>query len=313
MTIQIDPDAGFCFGVSRAIKMAEEGFIGFGELSCLGQIVHNTREQSRLRQMGIKVIGHGDMDEISGKPMLIRAHGEPPSTYERSKALQIHLVDATCPIVKKLQDRVAAAWRHAAKTNGQIAIIGKKNHPEVIGLTGQTNNQAVVIEEIKDLDLLDFGRPVVVFAQTTADADFYDHVTKLINDRLFASHQQVADSSKLQEQEFTTLKQCATPVFEMNDTICRHVKNRRDRITAFARAHDLIIFVGSRQSSNGRYLFAQCKNANNSSFLIEDENDISTQWLTNAGSIGITGATSTPPWLLKKVDRHLKTITKHKP
>ncbi len=311
MTIQIDPDAGFCFGVSRAIKMAEEGFIGFGELSCLGQIVHNNREEDRLRKMGIKVIGHDDMEKSAGKPLLIRAHGEPPSTYKRADELQIPVVDATCPIVKKLQDRVAAAWRYASKTNDQIVIVGKKNHPEVLGLIGQMENKAIVIEEKKDVDNLDFSRPVVVFAQTTADTDFFDDVTKSIKHRL-SSHQQqrVAAASKPQKQELNLTSVRKTPGLEVNDTICRHVKNRRNRITAFARTHDLIIFVGSRQSSNGRFLFAQCKLVNERSFFVEDETDIRPEWLKNAGSIGITGATSTPPWLLKKVDQHLKTLTK---
>lgn len=311
MTIQIDPDAGFCFGVSRAIKMAEEGFIGFGELSCLGQIVHNNREQSRLRQMGIKVVSHENMDALAGKPMLIRAHGEPPSTYKRADELQIPVVDATCPIVKKLQDRVAAEWRHAAKTNGQIAIIGKKNHPEVIGLLGKTNNQAVVIEALKDADNLDYSRLVVVFAQTTADADFFDDATKLIKQRLFNhQQQQVAGASKPQKHDLGLTPASKAPKLEVNDTICRHVKNRRNRIKTFACAHDLIIFVGSRQSSNGRFLFAQCKLVNERSFFVEDETGIRPEWLKNVGSIGITGATSTPPWLLKKVDQHLNALTK---
>ncbi len=302
MYVQIDPDAGFCFGVKRAIALAEDSLAKHGEIHSLGQIVHNEEEEDRLQGLGLKTITSYDPEIPVGKTILIRAHGEPPSTYLLAKKNQITLIDATCPTVKKLQEKVRDTYLETKKTNGQIVIIGKKKHPEVIGLAGQTNGEAIVVENEDDLIHVDPSRPLSVFAQTTADDQLFKKIVKRLSTGVL--QKKYANSDALEELTEKGIH------FVVNDTICRHVKKRKERIIHFAESYDSIVFVGGKNSSNGRVLFDLCRKVNPNTFFIENERGIKRAWFNKMQSVGITGATSTPPWLLKKVAAHIKALIK---
>ncbi|HNV50099.1 MAG TPA: 4-hydroxy-3-methylbut-2-enyl diphosphate reductase [Bacteroidales bacterium] len=290
MIIEIDPGAGFCFGVKRAISLAEDKLQQGGKLFSLGQIVHNKDEEQRLNQLGMTTITHDQMDEVKDNPILIRAHGEPKSTYQKALKNNIELIDATCPIVLKLQNEIRKCWLEGDEDNRQIVVFGKKGHPEVIGLQGNIDNQAIIIENISDIEKIDFSRPIFLFSQTTADEELFDIIKNDIAKRL-------NDAQK-----------SSTPPLHVTKSICSQVKNRKNQVITFASKHDLIIFVGGKNSSNGRYLFSLCKAANTNSFFIENETNFNPGWLTGVKSIGITGATSTPDWLLEKVKSHINTL-----
>ncbi|MBX3102610.1 MAG: 4-hydroxy-3-methylbut-2-enyl diphosphate reductase [Bacteroidetes bacterium] len=270
--VTVDPNSGFCFGVVYAIEMAEDFLNANGQLYCLGDIVHNDMEVDRLQQKGLKTISHEDLNELRDTTVLIRAHGEPPSTYETALRNNITLVDASCPVVLKLQNRVRAAY----EPDTQIIIFGKPGHAEVNGLLGQTEGKAVIIQNMEDLDQVDFSKPTVLFSQTTKSTDkFYairDEITR-----------------RAQEQ------------FKANDTICRQVSNREPQLRVFATRHDVIIFVAGRKSSNGKVLYEVCKAANPQTYFVSEVSEVNPDWYRQSNSVGICGATSTPQWLMEEV------------
>ena len=277
MRVEIDEQSGFCFGVVNAIRKADQSLAG-GEVYCLGDIVHNRVEVSRLENLGLKTVGHTDFPNLSGRTVLIRAHGEPPSTYTDAEAHAITLVDATCPVVEKLQQRVKKAYRTMRSVGGQVVILGKKGHAEVAGLAGQAAGEAVIIEGTEDLELVDFSRPVYLLSQTTQSLELFERVREEVLHRA-ADPQQVV----------------------VNDTICRQVSNRDPHLREFARSHDVVIFVSGKKSSNGQTLFRACIESNPRSHKVEDENELRPEWFADADSVGICGATSTPRWLMERV------------
>lgn len=276
MKIEIDEGSGFCFGVTTAIKKAEEELATGSELYCLGDIVHNGMECERLHNMGLKTINHDEFATLHDKKVLLRAHGEPPSTYLEAQANGIEIIDATCPVVLQLQRRIKR--QYDANPEVQIVIFGKNGHAEVLGLVGQTDQKAIVIEHADEACRLDFSRDIYLYSQTTKSLDEFHAIIDYIQAHI--------------SPEAT---------FKSFDTICRQVANRMPNICSFATKHDLILFVSGRKSSNGKVLFNACKAKNPHTYLIEGPEEIDPAWLSGAESIGICGATSTPKWLMEKV------------
>lgn len=278
MKVEIDNDSGFCFGVVTAIRKAEEELQKSGTLYCLGDIVHNSDEVQRLSSKGLKIITHSEMEKLHGVKVLLRAHGEPPSTYELARRNGIEIIDATCPVVLRLQQRIKDTFSTPAGQRPQIVIYGKNGHAEVNGLVGQTAGKAIVIESADDLDRIDFSRDVALYSQTTKSLEGFRHITEEIRRRLRAG--------------------CRLESF---DTICRQVANRVEKLQRFARAHDVVLFVAGKKSSNGKVLYANCREVNPSTYLISNPSELDPQWLDGAESVGICGATSTPRWLMEQV------------
>ena len=279
--IEIDKGSGFCFGVTTAIRKAEEELNKSGHLYCLGDIVHNTAEVDRLASCGLETITHEQLERLHDVKVLLRAHGEPPETYEIARRNRIEIIDATCPVVLKLQQRIHATFNsdtQADKSIPQIVIYGKRGHAEVLGLVGQTQGQATVIENIDEIDKIDYSRDIYLYSQTTKSVQEFQHIVEEIKRRV--------------EPGVT---------FRSFDTICRSVANRIPQIREFARQHELILFVSGAKSSNGRILFAECQDANPDSHLISGEGDIDPAWRQGKERIGICGATSTPRWLMQRV------------
>ena len=276
MKIEIDEGSGFCFGVTTAIKKAEEELATGSELYCLGDIVHNGMECERLHNMGLKTINHDEFATLHDKKVLLRAHGEPPSTYLEAQANGIEIIDATCPVVLQLQRRIKR--QYDANPEAQIVIFGKNGHAEVLGLVGQTDQKAIVIEHADEACRLDFSRDIYLYSQTTKSLDEFHAIIDYIQAHI--------------SPEAT---------FKSFDTICRQVANRMPNICSFATKHDLILFVSGRTSSNGKVLFNACKAKHPHTYLIEGPEEIAPAWLSGAESIGICGATSTPKWLMEKV------------
>lgn len=299
MTITIDEHSGFCFGVTRAIQAAEKE-LQYGNLYCLGDIVHNGQEVNRLESLGLQTIDYDDLRTLpSHSRVLFRAHGEPPSTYWIAQQRAIEVTDATCPVVKKLQDRIRTCYEQHKNDEPlppQIVIYGKPGHAEVIGLQGQTNNTAIVIESEQQLEHIDFTRPIYLFSQTTKSVEGFQALVEAIQHKL--SHEEA---------------QQAPPVFEYHDTICRNVANRVQRLQDFARAHDVVIFVGGTKSSNARVLFNHCLEANPRTIFVSQPEEVKSIDLSafsiplSTIKIGICGATSTPLWLMEKVRDSLLT------
>lgn len=295
MEVTIDMNSGYCFGVEFAIQMAEDE-MEQGELYCLGDIVHNSMEVERLSQKGLKIIDRKDLEEIKDSKVLIRAHGEPPETYQLALKNNIELVDASCPVVLKLQNRVKLAFDKMEQVDGQIVIYGKTGHAEVIGLTGQTNNKAIIVMTEKDLDQIDFNRPVTLFSQTTKSTKGFYHIKQLIEERIKAS------KGTFEEVDFSA-----------NDSICRQVSNREPQLLKFAQEMDAIVFVSGKKSSNGKALYGVCKQENERSFFVENENEVDLSWFNKGDAVGICGATSTPMWLMEKVADHIKESSQKTP
>ena len=274
LKIEIDNGSGFCFGVTTAIQKAEEELAKGNALYCLGDIVHNGMECDRLRQMGLITIDHEQMAQLHDVKVLLRAHGEPPATYELARQNNIEIIDATCPVVLKLQQRIRKQYDLA---NGQIVIFGKKGHAEVLGLVGQTAGNAIVIEHFDEVEHLDFTRDIYLYSQTTKSLDEFHRIIDYIQSHI-------------------------TPgaTFKSFDTICRSVANRMPNISQFAARHDLILFVCGRKSSNGRVLFNECQRVNPNTHLIEGPAEIDPVWLDGIETVGICGATSTPKWLMEQ-------------
>ena len=275
MQIEIDNGSGFCFGVTTAIKKAEEELAKGNQLYCLGDIVHNGMECERLKQMGLITINHEEMARLHNVKVLLRAHGEPPATYELARQNNIEIIDATCPVVLQLQRRIKAQFHTSPETS--IVIFGKRGHAEVLGLVGQTEGRAIVIEKFDDVKALDFTRDIYLYSQTTKSLDEFHRIIDYIQ----------AHISK-------------TARFQSFDTICRQVANRMPNISQFASRHNLILFVCGRKSSNGKVLFEECKRVNPNSHLIEGPEEIDASWLQDVETIGICGATSTPKWLMEQ-------------
>ena len=279
MHVEIDNKSGFCFGVVNAIKMAEEALAQNGSLLSLGDIVHNEEEVTRLEQLGLKTVTHNDLSTIHDRPVLLRAHGEPPSTYQTIVNNNIRLIDATCPVVIKLQKRIRAGYEQAKECNGQVVIYGKHGHAEVNGLVGQTNGEAIVVSSIDELDKIDFSRDIFLYSQTTKSISGYEEVRSIIAARTQASGARL----------------------NYNDTICRQVSNREADLRVFAKTHDVILFVSGKKSSNGKYLHSICMQENPRSHLISSKSDLKKEWLKGAENVGVCGATSTPLWLMEEV------------
>ncbi len=288
MNVTIDKNSGFCWGVVRTIEIAEEQLRSGEQLQSLGDIIHNPKEINRLEQMGLSTILHSDLDEFRGKQILIRAHGEPPETYKKADELGITLIDATCPVVTKIQERIRKFYLDGY----QVLIFGKQEHAEVIGLVGQTNGEAIVITSPDETDKIDFSRKTVLFSQTTMDKPtFYlikEDLEKKIVDFVAQSFEDLAVE------------------FHAKDTICGQVSGREKKLREFAKEHDVILFVAGKKSSNGKVLFHIAKEENEKTFFIEGVDDLDTNWLNNGKSVGITGATSTPQWLMESVKEKIE-------
>ncbi len=289
LRITIDPDSGFCFGVVFAIQMAEDELEKSGSLYCLGDIVHNNKEIERLRIKGLKIINHDDLKNLHDCKVMIRAHGEPPETYEVAIKNNIELIDASCPVVLKLQNRVRNGYDEILDHGGQIVIYGENGHAEVEGLVGQTNGRAIIVSKEEELSKIDFTKPVYFFSQTTKGTDGFYRMKELIEKSVLEKQGKVDTSN-----------------FVANDTICRQVSNREPQLRIFACESDVILFVSGKKSSNGKALFEVCKEANPNTYFISEVEEIKSEWFENAVSVGICGATSTPMWLMKEVAEHLK-------
>lgn len=273
--IEIDNGSGFCFGVTTAIKKAEEELRLGASLYCLGDIVHNGMEVERLHEQGLITINHDDLQQLHGAKVLLRAHGEPPSTYQLAQGNNIEIIDATCPVVLQLQRRIKR--QYDSNPDAQIVIFGKNGHAEVLGLVGQTEGHAIVVENLRDVKDLDFTRDIYLYSQTTKNLDEFHEIIEFIQGH-------IAEGA----------------TFRSFDTICRQVANRMPAIAAFAERHDLILFVSGRKSSNGRVLFNECLQRNPRSHHIESPKEIEMAWLEGVETIGICGATSTPKWLMEQ-------------
>lgn len=282
--IEIDNGSGFCFGVTTAIKKAEEELTQGETLYCLGDIVHNGMECERLRQMGLITINHENMKNLHDVKVLLRAHGEPPATYELARQNNIEIIDATCPVVLKLQKRIKEQYEQGV---GQIVIFGKKGHAEVLGLVGQTESTAIVIENFDEVKKLDFSRDIYLYSQTTKSLDEFHRIISYIQSHISSE-----------------------ATFRSFDTICRSVANRMPNISQFATRHDLILFVCGRKSSNGKVLYNECLRVNPNTHLIEGPGEIEPDWLNNIETVGICGATSTPKWLMEQCRDKLLNIEK---
>lgn len=283
MTIEIDNSSGFCFGVTTAINKAEEELKKHNELYCLGDIVHNAMEVQRLHQAGLQTINHQQLAKLKNTNVLLRAHGEPPSTYQIAEQNNINIIDATCPVVLQLQKRIRQ--QYLDNPNAQIVIFGKTGHAEVLGLVGQTQGKAIVVENINDVKKLNFTHDIYLYSQTTKSLEEFQQIIQYIQQHILPPAQ-----------------------FKSFDTICRQVANRISNIQNFARKHSLIIFVCGRKSSNGKVLFHQCQKVNPNSHLIEKPEEIQPQWLKNIQTIGICGATSTPKWLMQQCKEYIESL-----
>ncbi len=289
MKISIEEKSGFCCGVGRVIEMAESLLERGEEVYCLGEIVHNEKEVKRLESKGMVFIEHSDIENLKDKYILFRAHGEPPETYERAKKNNLKIIDGTCPVVRKLQKKILKKFHEIDSGNEQIIIYGKENHPEVIGLKGQVNNQVIVINTEEDLHKTDPKKNLYVYSQTTMDTYGYG--------QLGAWLEAVGRGRR---------------TVEINDTICRHISHREPGLRKFASENDLIIFVAGRASSNGRILYEICRDENPSTKFISESKELKASWFVNSiEKVGISGATSTPTWLLKEVVEKIKSFTEN--
>ena len=273
--VEIDNGSGFCFGVTTAIKKAEEELSAGKKLYCLGDIVHNGMEVERLTEMGLITINHEQLKDLHDVKVLLRAHGEPPETYELAKRNRIEIIDATCPVVLQLQKRIKKQFFN--NPDAQIVIFGKNGHAEVLGLVGQTKSEAIVIEHFDEVTQLDFSKDIYLYSQTTKSLDEFHRIIEYIQ-----AH----------------IRQGA--IFKSFDTICRQVANRMPNIKRFAAQHDVVLFVSGRKSSNGKVLYNECKSVNPNSYHIENAGEIDLVWLAKANTVGICGATSTPKWLMEE-------------
>ncbi len=277
-SIEIDSQSGFCFGVVTAIRKAEEELARGGTLYCLGDIVHNSDEVERLRKKGLETITHDDLESLKGVKVLLRAHGEPPQTYDVARRNNIDIIDATCPVVLRLQQRIKAQYDNSAAADTQIVIYGKLGHAEVNGLVGQSNGTAIVVENLDGLSQIDFSRSVALYSQTTKSLEGFNAMIEEIKRRMKPGVS-----------------------FSYADTICRQVASRGEHLRDFAAGKDVVVFVAGTKSSNGRVLYGHCKDVNPHTYLISNESELRREWFVGAETIGVCGATSTPRWLMERV------------
>ena len=284
--VTIDESSGFCFGVTSAILKAEEELGRGNTLYCLGDIVHNGEEVARLHSLGLKTITHAELSELKNARVLLRAHGEPPSTYRIAQQNNIEIIDATCPVVLQLQRRIKASY-YADSTDVQIVIYGKKGHAEVNGLVGQTDGNAIVLEDVSEINQLDFSKPIDLYSQTTKSLEGFNHMKREIESRIQPGVR-----------------------FRSYDTICRRVANRVEGIRNFAKSKELILFVSGAKSSNGKILYTECKEVNPSTYMVANCDDLDPDWLKGVRTVGICGATSTPRWLMEKVKERVYELSR---
>ena len=290
MKVTIDKYSGFCFGVVYAIQMAEDILATEDQLYCLGDIVHNNKEVDRLKNMGLKIIDPDDLKDLFDCKVLIRAHGEPPETYAIALENNIQLLDASCPVVLKLQHQIKEGYEDIKEIDGQVIIFGKEGHAEVTGLLGQTKNEAIIVTTIDDLKKVDFSKSIYIYSQTTKSPKAYKAISDLI-----------AEKVKLAAGENVK--------YIVHDTLCRQVSGREPQLKQFSKNNDIIVFVSGKKSSNGKMLYQSCKKENNNSYFISDVDEINTDWFNGINSVGICGATSTPRWLMENVQDTIENIT----
>ena len=284
LTIEIDPRSGFCNGVVRAIRQAENYLDYNSHLHSLGAIVHNTEELERLKKKGLEILSIDELENLHNDVILVRAHGEPPTTYTLARRNNLQVIDCTCPVVLKLQERVRETWQQLRPLGGQVLIFGKKGHAEVNGLVGQTEGEAVVIGNLDEAASIDYAHPVALFSQTTKDPLEFARISDYVRQRC--------------------------PDAEVYNTICRQVAQRHESLVSFARNHSLILFVSGRESSNGKVLFDLCRSVNARTFWVENTAQIDLSWFVEGDRVGICGATSTPKWQLEEIFIYLQAITK---
>ncbi|MCX6334182.1 MAG: 4-hydroxy-3-methylbut-2-enyl diphosphate reductase [Bacteroidia bacterium] len=284
MVVEIDEQSGFCFGVHNAVKIAEEALNRSEKVYSLGPIVHNDMEMERLSALGLVSVTYEEFSKLKNCKVLIRAHGEPPETYRIAEHNKITIIEATCPIVKKLQSRIRETHSKSCKSKGQIVIFGKSGHAEVIGLLGHTDGEGILVSEPDDLKKIDMTRPVFLFSQTTMSIKDYNSIADLI--RFNMRECGAADPEKL---------------LRVHNTICGQVSNREPHLKAFAKEHDVIIFVSGRESSNGKMLYEVCKSVNSHTYFVSSTDEIDSRWFEGKRSAGVCGATSTPKWLIEKI------------
>ena len=293
MRIDIEPGSGFCFGVENAVNIAEELLMEGQKVYCLGEIVHNDIEVRRLRELGLVTISYEEFANLRDSSVLVRAHGEPPSTYETARRNNVSIIDATCPIVHSLQEKIKRALALARQENGQIVIFGKEGHAEVIGLLGAANDLGILITGVEDLNKIDFTRPVWLFSQTTKSTAEYNLISETIEQRLQVNR-----------------KNWPGNLLKVHNTICRQVSGREPRLKIFVRQHEVIIFVSGRKSSNGKMLYEVCLGENKRSYFVSSADEINPMWFSGVESIGVCGATSTPKWLIRQVAETIGEICK---
>ena len=283
LTIEIDSRSGFCHGVVRAVEQAENYLQYSPRLYSLGAIVHNSAELERLQKKGLEILSITDVEQLHDDVILVRAHGEPPETYELARRNNLQVIDCTCPVVLKLQERVRDTWARLKESGGQVVIFGKKGHAEVNGLVGQTGGAAIVISSLEEATALDYTRPIALFSQTTKDPDEFHRIADFIRSR--------------------------QPDAEVYDTICRQVAQRHKSLVEFAESHSVILFVTGRESSNGKVLFELCRSVNPRTWRLENASQIDPAWLRDGDSVGICGATSTPKWQLEEIFIYLQRLS----
>ncbi|WP_234445888.1 4-hydroxy-3-methylbut-2-enyl diphosphate reductase [Carboxylicivirga marina] len=282
--VVIDKYSGFCFGVQKAIEAASLLLKSGEKVYCVGDIVHNEAESKRLSSLGMSIINSEKLNGLKDGAVLFRAHGEPPQSYQKVSNAGLQLKDATCPVVLKLQQRIKKAYKKLQESNGQLVIFGKKGHAEVIGLEGQTNNEAIVIEQLSDIEQLDFNRDIELFAQTTKSPELLKEIAAAIEDKTKAG-------------------------FKWHNTTCKQVTGRVPRIKQFAIQYDVVVFVGGHKSSNAKVLFQACKEANANSYFVSTPQEVKNKWFDNPNiSVGVCGATSTPKWLMEEVAESIRVL-----
>jgi 4-hydroxy-3-methylbut-2-enyl diphosphate reductase len=284
MEVEIDKQSGFCFGVQNAVEIAEKALLKGEKIFSLGPIVHNDKEVERLSTFGLASIDYDEFRKLKNCKVLIRAHGEPPETYIIAGKNNITIIEATCPIVKRLQSKIKETWLKIKEGNGQVVIFGKPGHAEVIGLLGQINNEGILVSGPDDFRKIDITRPVYLFAQTTMSIKEYSNFTEILRNKMKENGISDPDKNLI-----------------INNTICGQVSNREPQLKAFARKHDTIIFVSGRESSNGKMLFSVCKNINPDTYFVSSPEEIDKSWFKGKKSAGICGATSTPKWLIENI------------
>jgi len=284
MVVEIDKQSGFCFGVQNAVEIAEKALLRGEKVFSLGPIVHNDKEVDRLSSLGLASIDHEMFRNLKNAKVLIRAHGEPPETYITAEQNNLTIIEATCPIVKRLQSKIRETWLRTKKGDGQVVIFGKPGHAEVVGLLGQINNEGILVSGPDELAKIDISRPVYLFAQTTMSVKEYSSLIENLNARMIEAG--ISDTTKN---------------LIINKTICGQVSNREPHLKAFAKKHDIIVFVSGRESSNGKMLYSVCKSINNDTHFVSSSEELDKSWFIGKKSVGICGATSTPKWLIETI------------